>query len=489
MTILTVPHAILYPACTRDYAITASSDKCGGRGLGLVALRNIRKGRMIFDDSLEYTFTDVALEGDYMLFDHNEQASKETKSMVPSKFQLTPDVLLRTHGVPCLDKKTMTVSWQLEVPGMFMNHSCDPNVKAYPRSSDDAEDYAARNIDKRDELTVDYCLQFYDHGPFFEKCECGAVNCRGSMMGFAALSDAEKERLFPLASDYVQAMHLANLGRGPLVKEYSVQKSALPRVQLADSLPREIDIPRMVIPGPSHALADAIVQQDAKTGEFGLYALRDFKSGSKVYEFWHQVWPDDIPEVVDMVFAHRVDICDPPEGTIVRIDANKLAMRDRSHRFMFSGWAMLVKHSCDPNLVYDNAAKHEDEDWEWHSAYAAKNIKKGDQLTIDFNCMLWDRSKSFVKDECDCGSVKCAGTSKGFKYLPHDAQEERMRMSWRRCGINSFDMSKQSLGFALSSHIRECWRKSYRDLSSDTDDSSLSSSSCSNEEHFFLQQV
>jgi hypothetical protein len=433
---------------------------------------------MVFNDSLEYTFTDVAQQGDCVLFNHHKQASKQTKSDVPSTFPLTLDVLHRTHGVPVLDSETKTASWQLEVPGMLMNHSCDPNVKAYPRCSDNAEDYAARDIRKGEELTVDYCLQYYDHGPFFEKCMCGATNCRGSMMGFVSLCDAEKERLFPLASDYVQARHLADSGRGLPVKP------ALTGSTLLRAPPIEPIVPRIVVPGPSHALADVFVQQDSKTGEFGLYSGKDIRSGSKFYEFWYQTWPDEISSVIDMVFAARLNAYDPPEGTMVRVDANNQALRDRSHHFMFSGWAMLMKHSCDPNLVYDNASKHEEEDWEWHSAYAAKDIKAGDQLTIDFNCMFWDRSSSVVKGGCDRGSVHCTGTMRGFRFLSREAQEARIHMTWRRvsAATNFLSESKSApLGSALSPHVRENLRKQDVELVSDSEDSTCSVSVCSDD--------
>jgi hypothetical protein len=65
----------------------------GGRGIGLVAIRNIRKGQMIFNDSLEYMFTQVAQEGDLILFNQYKQASKQTKPTVPSTFPHTPEVL------------------------------------------------------------------------------------------------------------------------------------------------------------------------------------------------------------------------------------------------------------------------------------------------------------------------------------------------------------------------------------------------------------
>jgi hypothetical protein len=139
---------------------------------------------------------------------------------------------------------------------------------------------------------------------------------------------------------------------------------------------------------------------------------------------------------------------------------------------------MLTKHSCGPNLLYDSAAKHEEEECEWHSAYMANDIKAGDQLTINYNYMLWDRSRTMVKDAFNCGAINCTGTMKGFKFLSTAAQEERMAMSWRHVSLAlSRDERKHcSQGSVLSSHVRENLKKHHVEFVSDTDDSSRSSS-------------
>jgi hypothetical protein len=210
----------------------------------------------------------------------------------------------------------MTASWHLEVPGMFMNHSCDPNVSAYPRLTDDAEeDYAVRDIKKGEELTVDYCLPFYDCGPFFDKCECGSTMCRASMMCFAALDDSEKEWLFPLATKRLRTGHALGTFGSRSANQASIAE--IWHVMHAISYTVDEQISRLVFPGPSHALANVALKQDPITSDFGLYSLIDIKSGKKVYEFWHQTWPDTMPNVIDLlVFAAPMNNADPLEGTI-----------------------------------------------------------------------------------------------------------------------------------------------------------------------------
>jgi uncharacterized protein len=61
---------------------------------------------------------------------------------------------------------------------MFINHSCDPNCE-----TDEVRGHvwikALRNIEAGEELTYDYNL--YDGDDDEALCNCGALNCRGSM--------------------------------------------------------------------------------------------------------------------------------------------------------------------------------------------------------------------------------------------------------------------------------------------------------------------
>lgn len=189
------PQAIYFPAITEDYYLK-NSDKTG---LGIFAHRNIKKGEPIFEDSIEYMFSDV-IEGDYLLFQGNRRASKKSGTKIPKTLPVTRKMLLLTHGVPGLIKEDPTgetagtISWRLEMPHMLMNHSCDPNIVDDSHDVEKGEAYAARNIKKGEELTYNYVLQYYDRGPFFEECLCGSKGCLGKMMGFKALSDENKAK-------------------------------------------------------------------------------------------------------------------------------------------------------------------------------------------------------------------------------------------------------------------------------------------------------
>ena len=157
-------NAVYYPAVTYDYYIKKDATK----GYGMYARRNMKKGRLVTDDGFEFMFSDVDEAGDYLLMDNHQQASKLSHSTIPAKIPLTKEMLERTHGVPVLlpdptGQTSGTITWRLEVPGMLMNHSCNPTIYCSdPGDNARGEDLATRNIQKGEELTWDYCLQYYD---------------------------------------------------------------------------------------------------------------------------------------------------------------------------------------------------------------------------------------------------------------------------------------------------------------------------------------
>lgn len=200
-----------------------------------------------------------------------------------------------------------------------------------------------------------------------------------------------------------------------------------------------------------------------------------------VYEFWRMNWPFDGKTEIDMVFPTPLLEGEVQEGLTIRVDPKACATKDRKGRYQFSGWNLLVEHSCDPNLAYNDIDEYEDDNW--RGAYAVKEIKEGDKLTIDFNSVYWDRSECEKADVCSCNAANCTGTKKGFKYLSSEAKEMRKLMTWKRVGPpyeGERDKDKKHLGLALTPHVRVCWRRD-AELKHDAPDtgSSSSSSSCS----------
>jgi len=110
--------------------------------------------------------------------------------------------------------------WTIEPIKHLCNHHCSPNLM-------DAEDadrtfqgfnlhktYAARDIEVGEELCFDYCLEYYDNGPFFSPCLCGAPNCRGSFNGFVALTHEQKLEILPIADEFIQQRYKESIQHG-----------------------------------------------------------------------------------------------------------------------------------------------------------------------------------------------------------------------------------------------------------------------------------
>ncbi len=66
-----------------------------------------------------------------------------------------------------------------------LNHSCQPNCKAYEVTDDDGElrvvIEARRRIRAGEELFIDYALDIGDEDPADYPCACGAPRCRATM--------------------------------------------------------------------------------------------------------------------------------------------------------------------------------------------------------------------------------------------------------------------------------------------------------------------
>ena len=441
----------------------------------MVANRDMKKGEMVLADSIEYLFADVQ-EGDNIIMVGHDMASRESETLVPERIPLTRDMLIRTHGVPVLqaDPKNPEAGgiefYRLEVPWMFVNHSCDPNVVDSSHKEPEGEGIAARDIKKGEELTYDYTHQYYDRNLHSFECLCGVDNCRKFVTGFQGLSDEDKERLWPHVSDYIQVRHFADTGRGPTTR---VQHPVFPeRKQSPDGAMR------LVVPGPSSAESQIALRKHADTGDFRLFALKDFEIGEEVFAFWNFVWPEQGRVAIDMVAASDLWEGDAPEGTVIRVNPLQHGVKDIMGRIRFSSYAMMMAHSCEPNCVYNH--KDEDEEDDWRTMFAVKPIKEGEMLNMDYNTIWWDRSE-VSSGVCTCGSAKCRGTSQGFSHLTKEEQAELMSFSWLRLSPPySGETRLVSAGDALAPHIHQCLRKDNIDHTSDATDLSVSSSNISN---------
>ncbi len=106
--------------------------------------------------------------------------------------KLTP--LERRH-LGEVDKDTFEI---MKVPGVYLNHSCDPNAISHG-----ANLYARKDIKKGEEITTDYRAT----GNFKNrwKCYCGTKNCKGWVISdFFQLSEEEQREYLPYTLPFIK---------------------------------------------------------------------------------------------------------------------------------------------------------------------------------------------------------------------------------------------------------------------------------------------
>jgi hypothetical protein len=81
----------------------------------------------------------------------------------------------------------------LEPPGVYINHSCDPNVGV----RDQVRLVALRDLEAGEEIRYDYSTTMAENH-WEMACRCGSPHCRGLIRDFACLPPDVKQRLVEL---------------------------------------------------------------------------------------------------------------------------------------------------------------------------------------------------------------------------------------------------------------------------------------------------
>lgn len=107
----------------------------------------------------------------------------------------------------------------------------------------------------------------------------------------------------------------------------------------------------------------------------GVFALRAFKKGEVI----------ETAPVIPVSKNSVVQNGDAPDGYLLDWDGN---YEDEEY-CMPLGYIMMYNHSGKPNMMLD-----QDYDKYTMQAIAIKDIKKGEELTWDYNCELWFDSEA-----------------------------------------------------------------------------------------------
>jgi hypothetical protein len=160
--------------------------------------------------------------------------------------------------------------------------------------------------------------------------------------------------------------------------------------------------------------------QEGGDGGYGLYADANFTKGEDVYKYPSEPWPrdrNDPGKLADTVDLFLSGPSVPPESIIVRITPLEHGELYADGTVEISGFDMICNHCCDANMYYDE---------ERSTAVAARDIKVGEELTVNYNCHNWDETSNLLTFDCAdfCKTPLCCRTVKGFKYLPPQRQQE-----------------------------------------------------------------
>lgn len=153
-------------------------------GFGLFAPRNITKGAHILHKDLtklrKYTLEEVNANPNG---DHSDYVG---------------------HGKYVIDYSA----------GAYFNHSCGPSCYKKSKSMTVGDVYALRDIEKGEELTLDYAAsavdQFAGKGFWVMYCKCGSKNCRGRVTGDFFQLPKELQRIyFPYLPPHIRKKYKA----------------------------------------------------------------------------------------------------------------------------------------------------------------------------------------------------------------------------------------------------------------------------------------
>lgn len=147
-------------------------------------------------------------------------------------------------------------------------------------------------------------------------------------------------------------------------------------------------------------------------GQVATFAVRDIKKGEVL---------DDVDSPEEVVYLPERDF--KKLDLITQKKIKSFCIRDEENEYcvpadlnnMGSSW--YFNHSCCANVGYDKKG----------SFVAARNIKKNEELFLDYGLMFTDPE---FKMECNCGSKNCRGLVTGLDWLDPKFRKDNASLMW-----------------------------------------------------------
>jgi hypothetical protein len=144
-----------------------------------------------------------------------------------------------------------------------------------------------------------------------------------------------------------------------------------------------------------------------------LFATKFFPRGSVVYIGRDHLIPNEKATFQLVMKDFRTYVLDS--------DTHSVAISE-THRKLYL-FDSFMNHSCDPNTF---SAIAEGLEAQYPSVYATTaiyDIHPGDQISCDYNLFEYDMAGKEIW-LCGCGSERCLGEVRGYKFLPEALQCE-----------------------------------------------------------------
>jgi hypothetical protein len=339
----------------------------------------------------------------------------------------------------------------------FMNHSCDPNTFSAdehslpflslpnPSSSDPGTDpaltchgggtyktVALRDMAANEQITCDYDLfEFDSRNKSIEKCECGAVTCRGASLGFRFLSTETQLSLLDRAYPEVlnswlrhhprvlyRALRLPDgfayrrvggtdlhlittraFAAGERLHAYATEYFD---VRLYDTV--IVNIEAEVV---EESLSSTASSSGPALGEEEAEAERVSVTSSVDEETPSAIAPPVSPSPAPAPISSPRELWHEPTRLVRKLDLIVHTVNRGDHLREFFGWDTFCNHSCEPNadFVYATGSLHETE------TIAVRDIQAGEMVTCDYSS--FDTELDGSEFICQCGTPSCKGVIKG----------------------------------------------------------------------------